>query len=577
MFVYDNTTEKLQVTEISWERIFMKIKIKSELEGNLKFALRSLSRKKIKASERDESERKWGNFYTDTTNDIPVIPEKYEGGYYYLKINMAAADKRSFLENKRWQLVVFDEEGTLYHCSVCYKLAHNIDDYCRVFRYGKNKYAYTVTFGMYTSDLDNTLFSLYFDSLFMKRNDEWEKRKYVEAAVTKKGKRKRRKFVVVITMINWYYKFLRLFMPSKGTNVLFMTETKPYIWGNLLYIDKRMRERGLDKRFNITHSSRVAVGSHSSDFNWLRLVTMIAKQDFIFVDDYVPIFGFLKLDKKTKLIQVWHAGVGFKSVGYSRFGKPGSPFPTDSCHKKYDYAITGSQELVEVYHEVFGIEKSAFLPVGMARLDDFFDEEKINSFKTEFYNEYPELKNKKIILFAPTFRGTGQKSAHYNYDVLDMQQIYDFCGDEYVFAFKMHPFIKRRPDFEGELLGMEDRIVDLSDCENINDLYYVADMLITDYSSAYYEFSLMEKPILFFTYDREKYEIQRGVHKPIKETAPGKVCDTFEELMDALKNKDYELEKTIDFKNRIFEYNDNHAADRAIDELLPLTDEERIY
>ena len=81
--------------------------------------------------------------------------------------------------------------------------------------------------------------------------------------------------------------------------------------------------------------------------------------------------------------------------------------------------------------EVFGLPENRFLPVGMPRLDGFLDENKIRNFKNEFYKNIQILQSKKIILFAPTYRGDGQKTANYNYDWLDLKEIYDFCGEEY--------------------------------------------------------------------------------------------------------------------------------------------------
>ena len=147
----------------------------------------------------------------------------------------------------------------------------------------------------------------------------------------------------------------------------------------------------------------------------------------------------------------------------------------------------------------------------------------------------------------------------------DMDAIYDFCGDEYIWAFKMHPFVKKKPPIPDEYA---DRIIDLSKATDINDLYYVADILITDYSSAYYEYSILKKPILFYTYDRVVYEIVRGVHKSILETAPGKVCDTFDELITALRTGDYDIEKTLAFSEANFGEYDGKAADRIIDTIL---------
>ena len=344
-----------------------------------------------------------------------------------------------------------------------------------------------------------------------------------------------------------------------------MSETKDYLWGNLKYIHDRIIERGLDSQFHMTVSCRRAVGENKSVLSWIKTVTNIARHDFIFIDDYAPLFGFFKLSPKTKLIQVWHAGEGFKSVGYSRFGKAGSPFPSESCHKAYDYVLTGSEKLIHVYEEVFGIEKEAFLPVGMPRLDDFLDDEKIVSFKKTFYGEHPQFTDKKIVLFAPTFRGTGQKNAYYDYDKLDLQQIYNFCGDEYVFLIKMHPFVKEKIEINKQF---SDRIFDFAEYPNINDLYYITDLLITDYSSNYYEYALMGKPVIFYTYDREMYELTRGVHRSVKENAPGKVCDTFYELISALRNKDFESEKIQKFIKENFKEYDGHACDRVIDRIL---------
>ena len=66
----------------------------------------------------------------------------------------------------------------------------------------------------------------------------------------------------------------------------------------------------------------------------------------------------------------------------------------------------------------------------------------------------------------------------------------------------------------------------------------------------------MKRPVLFYTPDRELYELSRGVHRSVRESAPGKVCDTFDELMEALENKDYEIEKIYQFvKDNFNNYN----------------------
>ena len=82
------------------------------------------------------------------------------------------------------------------------------------------------------------------------------------------------------------------------------------------------------------------------------------------------------------------------------------------------------------------------------------------------------------------------------------------------------------------------------------------------------EYSLMRRPILFYTPDRELYELSRGVHRSVRECAPGKVCDTFDELMEALENQDYEIEKVYRFVEENFSNYDGHASDKAINRIL---------
>lgn len=543
-----------EVTKVSWERIFLNLEISTNYNGNVKFRLESMGK-----IERDED----GNIINiRIKQSVPLRWKEKSEGSYRFECNIAAMDGRQFLDNGRWRIIASTEEGE-FVCYTAHPVAYRFDDFSRIFRYGGGKYAYNISFSSMTQD--ETYLWFLINSYFVKKNVFWKRRRYIEEALTPVGKVKRTYMAFAIFLMRLFYQFWVHVFPKRGNRVLLMSETKDYLWGNLLFIDKRMKERGLDKKFKISYSFRKAVGTHMSMLSWAKLIFQIARQDYIFVDDYVPVFGFLNLNKRTKLIQVWHAGEGFKAVGYCRFGKVGTPFPTGSCHKKYDYVLTGSKKLVKVFAEVFGIEEEAFLPVGMPRLDGFLDEKRIQDFQKEFYGEYPKLKGKKIILFAPTFRGAGQKSAYYDYSWLDLKELYEFCGEEYVFLIKMHPFVSEPIEIPKKY---QDRIQDFADYPNINDLYYITDLLITDYSSNYFEYALLEKPVLFYTPDREIYELSRGVHRSVKESAPGKVCDTFEELMMALREKDYEYEKIHQFVEDNFKEYDGHAADRAIDQIL---------
>ena len=563
-------TKEYQIKELSWERVFLNFSIETERMDDPSFSLRRFDHKRKPPEKGQKFNPIIDAFIFDEVpleySEVEVIRDEDGspiGKRFNFTLNITAVKGNTFLDNGKWEVQVSHLGETPIACSISYDLAYKLEEKTRVFKYDDGKYSYDVSFSTYSPDDINL--GLILHSHFMIENNTWHKKRYVQEAHTFKGKLKRVYLFTVVTLMRLYYKVVESLSPKKGNRIMFMTETKPYLWGNLKYIDERMKERGLDKDFRITYNLRNAVGNHKSALSWAKLVTRIARQDYIFVDDYVPIFGMIKLSPRTKLIQVWHAGEGFKSVGYSRFGKPGSPHPTASCHKQYDYVVTGSKRLIHVYSEVFGLPEDRFFPIGMARLDGFLDPEKIKSFKDSFYDEYPMAKNKKLILFCPTFRGVGQSVAYYDYHHLDFKRIYDFCGEEYVWAFKMHPFVTEKPPIPEEY---KDRILDLSKVENINDLYYVTEIMIPDYSSAYFEFALMEKPVLFFTYDREAYELTRGVHKSVKDEAPGKVCDSFDDLMKALETRDYDYEKTRAFREANFSNYDGNAADKIIDSIL---------
>lgn len=517
------------ISNLEWERIFLNIKVETIYKGQVDFYLKN-----------------------EMENISITVPFVAKEGAYLFTLNMASVSKRSFLENGKWKLVAIVNNQE-YICQVESQLAKGFDSLSRIFRYGK-KYAYTVNFGVETKD--DIELEWYMESMFMVQNNGWKKRNYVKENPLK---------AILIGMLRVEYAVFNFCHIKKGNHILFMSETRDYLWGNLKYIEARLKERGLDKRFSLSYSFEKAANGNMNPLKWFGIVKKIAKQDYIFVDDYAPVFGFLKLSRKTKLIQVWHAGEGFKAVGYCRFGKEGSPYPSNSCHKQYSYALVGSERLIKVYAEVFGIEEEAFLPVGMPRLDDFLNQEKIDKQKQCFYEKYPKCKGKKMILFAPTYRGKGQREAYYPYEWLDLKQIKEMCGDEYVFLVKMHPFIDKKIIIPREC---KECVYDISNEQDINSLYYVTDLLITDYSSNYYEYALLQKPVLFFVPDRESYEVARGIHKEVKETAPGKVCDTFEEMIEAIKGKDFEIEKIYRFVEENFANYDGTASDKVIDKIL---------
>lgn len=108
-----------------------------------------------------------------------------------------------------------------------------------------------------------------------------------------------------------------------------------------------------------------------------------------------------------------------------------------------------------------------------------------------------------MIVFAPTFRGAGQATAYYPYDsYIDYQALWEMCErTNSYFVFEMHHFIEERPEIPP---AFANRLKDLSD-ESLGDLLYVADVLVTDYSSCFYDCLLLQKPVVFYVPDKVEY------------------------------------------------------------------------
>ena len=126
----------------------------------------------------------------------------------------------------------------------------------------------------------------------------------------------------------------------------------------------------------------------------------------------------------------------------------------------------------------------------------------------------------------------------------------------------MHPWVSKKVPIPKEY---QDVFFDLGRYPNINDLFYITDLLITDYSSSIFEYSLMRKPMLFFAFDEVQYSLSRGFHRPYRESAPGKVCASFAELLDAISRQDFEYEKVEENVKNSFDYIDSGSSDRVID------------
>ncbi|WP_235188898.1 CDP-glycerol glycerophosphotransferase family protein [Exiguobacterium artemiae] len=359
------------------------------------------------------------------------------------------------------------------------------------------------------------------------------------------------------------YNVAKWTQPIQDNKVVFASDSRSDVSGNFAYILNEIERRDLNLDVKTFFKPNL-----QSRRDWRDKFTLpyhLATAKTILVDDFYPMIYPLSIRKGSDLVQVWHAVGAFKTFGYSRLGKPGGPSANSLSHRNYTKAIVSSHNVARHYAEGFGLREDQVIATGIPRTDMFFDQTYISDAKERIYEEYPVFKTKKVIMFAPTFRGNGAKSAHYDFSQLDLDALYEAFHEDYVFVLKMHPFVRRRMEIP-EVYA--DFFLDLTDHREINELLFVSDILITDYSSTCFEFSLLDRPMLFFAYDLEDYISKRDFYYDFEEFVPGPIVRTSEELIERIKNEDFEMQNVKAFAEYFFEHQDGKSSQRFVDQII---------
>lgn len=294
----------------------------------------------------------------------------------------------------------------------------------------------------------------------------------------------------------------------------------------------------------------------------------IATAKAIFICTANDLTGYFKIRPETTYIQLWHGCGVFKKVGLSTidkaFGKSAASHKEYPINTNYSYVTIASPELSWIFEESMGIDKDSgiIVPTGVSRSDEFFDPQFRENCYKKLYEKIPQAKEKKVILYAPTFRG--QVATCTSPDVLDVKAFAEALGDEYILIFKHHQSVKVVPKIPEEYEGTFAFDMTRGKGMNINELMTVADICISDYSSLVFEYSLFERPMIFFAFDLEEYIDERGLYYDFDEITPGPILKTNEEIIDYIKHIDEKFDKqvVIDFKNRFMNCCDGHASER---------------
>lgn len=308
------------------------------------------------------------------------------------------------------------------------------------------------------------------------------------------------------------------------------------------------------------YSNVVFVERNSSDYlKWL------AKAEYIINNATLQSFVSIKGDQTY--INTWH-GTPLKTMGYDMPGNPSNPKNVVRNFFMATYLLSPNAHTTDMYLDSYRLRRNypgQVLESGYPRMDQTFNKVPDETLKL-LYDFKKELDlSKKIMLYTPTWKGTDLTNSRNDLEQIhaEMAHIRQEVGEEYNVLIKVHPFLYEQAKAFTPLLPYL-----IPDAMDTNKLLAIVDVLVTDYSSIFFDYLVTDKPILFYCWDDDLYTSQRGKYFEYEEL-PGKVAFTIDELLVNIRTvseKDEQVEANYArFKERFVSYDDGHATQRYVD------------
>lgn len=326
----------------------------------------------------------------------------------------------------------------------------------------------------------------------------------------------------------------------------------------------------VDKRYaQVFRDKDVRIANRFS-IKWLFLMT---RAGYWVSNSRLPLW--IPKPRRTTYLQTWH-GTPLKRLAadMDEVHMPG----TDTVKykqnflkatSKWDYLVSPNAYSTEIFRRAFAFDKT-MIESGYPR----------NDFLVNCNNEgtIAEIKarcklpaDKKVILYAPTWRDNQfYAKGKYKFDLqLDLDMLREKFSDDYVIILRLHYLVAENLD----LTSYGEFVYDLSKHEDIRELYLIADLLITDYSSVFFDYANLRRPMLFYVYDIDDYRDHlRGFYFDFEAKAPGPLVKTTDEIVDEIQeieeNGFVPSETTEAFYQKFCYLEDGHASERVVKEVF---------
>ena len=301
-----------------------------------------------------------------------------------------------------------------------------------------------------------------------------------------------------------------------------------------------------------------------------RFTRYYAQAKYVVIDDYLPPLYANSARPETKVIQLWHGCGALKKCGYSsintEWGMNSRLMKKYPIHTNYTHVCVSSPRIIPHYAESFNTPADKIYAYGTPRTDVLFDQAFIAKAKEKLQSLSKAVNGKKVILYAPTYREK-DTTIEYQTPLINIKKIKEKINKPYILIYKAHPF---ETNSILDVKCSEDFVIDVKNKMNINELLAAADILISDYSSVIFEYSLLCRPMIFFAYDKDQYSKRRGFYYNYDTFIPGPMVKNDSELLEAINTVDEWFNPNIirQFKEEFMAACDGHSTQRIIDNIF---------
>lgn len=365
------------------------------------------------------------------------------------------------------------------------------------------------------------------------------------------------------------FHLLRICPVKKKKAVLFMIHNSRF-QGNLRFVYEEMRVLDPEFQFVVLSKKQLFSVSGKGIGRAIRLLGAgvqfflvwnyhLATAEYIFLNDNFLPLAYMNVSAKTKVVQLWHGVGAFKKFGLTTETRPQIRRCVEKGNKRITHLFVSSAQVVPYYKEALGVSESRMFPTGVPVTDYYFNEEMMKAGREHFYREYPQLKKKKLLLYTPTFRASWEENESLA-EHFDCKRIKEALGEDWAVLIRRHPQIPSA----GFRLWKD--CYDVTDYEDIKELYVAAHVLVNDYSSTVVEYALLRKPVVLYAYDLASYD--RGFYRDYLEHAPGPVARNLEQLIELIKGEQFEPEGLEHFLQMQYDCMDGKASRRAVEAVL---------